>query len=258
MIQYSPPVKLDFLETKNGKICVVRDDVLDGGTKQRAAVPYLEFYRRMGISEFVYASPFSGYAQIALSCSSKLVGVKSTIFAQCDPKTSDKSKFSEIAEQNSEVYVCNSLLSAEKMANDYCDSFCKMKIPLGFDDSIYRFFLKRELRRHWLEICSSLGYIPQSIWLPIGSGTLVKTFRKFLPKTVKINSVDVGVLDSDDYRIDSMFKLSNINYIRSPEAFVDKAQRLPPIPSNLYYDAKLWRFIYERAELGDLWWNVAA
>jgi hypothetical protein len=46
---------------------VVRDDLLLGGTKQRALVKLIE--SNLGFNEFVYAGPSSGFAQVALTIS---------------------------------------------------------------------------------------------------------------------------------------------------------------------------------------------
>lgn len=252
-------VKLDVLKISNNKkIIVVRDDLLDGGTKERAAFPYIFFYKMQGIEEFVYASPFSGYAQIALSCSANKAKVKSTIFAECD-NNGELSNFSKKAALHSKVILCNSLTEAENEAVKYTKSSQKkVKIPLGFDDYFYRMFLEKTLTEQWNLICDMLKYVPNQIWLPLGSGTLVKTFRNILPDCVRINSVDVGVLSKEDERIFAISKLKNVNYIRTKQPFSQEAEFLPPIPSNLYYDAKLWHFIFNNAQHNDLWWNVAS
>ena len=61
---YQRTIQLEQLQTNNGHVIVVRDDLLDGGTKQRAAVPFLMYFLQNGCKEFTYASPFSGFAQI--------------------------------------------------------------------------------------------------------------------------------------------------------------------------------------------------
>ena len=51
-------------------IRVVRDDLLDGGTKRRAFTMYVA--SRPDVKEFVYASPRQGYAQLSLDYLSRL------------------------------------------------------------------------------------------------------------------------------------------------------------------------------------------
>ena len=62
---------------KIDNIIVVRDDFLEGGTKMRFILPYLQ---KRNEKEFVYASPAFGYAQVALSACCKLLGKKAVIF----------------------------------------------------------------------------------------------------------------------------------------------------------------------------------
>ena len=60
-----PVVSKISLESKN--IFAIRDDLLPGGTKQRAAIPYIHNEIKKGHRHFIYASPFSGFAQVALA-----------------------------------------------------------------------------------------------------------------------------------------------------------------------------------------------
>ena len=50
---------------EHGGIKVVRDDLLNGGTKRRAFTIYVKSKPEM--DEFVYASPRQGYAQLSLA-----------------------------------------------------------------------------------------------------------------------------------------------------------------------------------------------
>jgi hypothetical protein len=56
---------------------VVRDDLLNGGTKMRAIMPLIE---ASPATEFVYASPAQGYAQVALALCAAAHGRRATIF----------------------------------------------------------------------------------------------------------------------------------------------------------------------------------
>ncbi len=67
---------LPVLEQHSG-IIVARDDFLAGGTKMRFILPYL---LQRPESEFVYASPAYGYAQVALAHCARLIGKRATVF----------------------------------------------------------------------------------------------------------------------------------------------------------------------------------
>ena len=58
-------------------IKVVRDDLLNGGTKRRAFTTYIK--SKPEIDEFVYASPRQGYAQLSLAYACKDMGKKCTV-----------------------------------------------------------------------------------------------------------------------------------------------------------------------------------
>jgi len=56
-------------------ILVVRDDLVQGGTKRRVIGQFLT-----GADEFVYASPAYGYGQVALAYSCAYAGQRATVF----------------------------------------------------------------------------------------------------------------------------------------------------------------------------------
>lgn len=251
---WSPSIELSYVKTKFGEVAVVRDDLLEGGTKQRAAVPFVCHMMDRGLDEFIYASPFSGYAQIALAVACRVMGAKCVIYAeQCD----GMSTFSRLAsDKGAKVVLCDSLDEAQRRAKEYAQAARRFNIPLGFNDPIYKDFLRKELKHQW-DVLSSLQATSR-LWLPVGSGTLADTFRSFLPTSVKLCCVDVRVLSASDHRIKRVRNLQNTVYWASPESFSQAAVNNPPLPSNCYYDAKLWQFVYEHAFNGDVWWNVAA
>lgn len=66
------------------------------------------------------------------------------------------------------------------------------------------------------------------------------------------------MLPRNDARIQSIRQLPNVEYISAVELFSQPVEQVPPIPSNIFYDAKLWRFISRAANPMDVWWNVAS
>ena len=59
-------------------IHVVRDDLLEGGTKRRLFTDYIKYFPND--HEFVYASPREGYGQLALSLACKDLGKSAVVF----------------------------------------------------------------------------------------------------------------------------------------------------------------------------------
>lgn len=238
----SPPVRLIELDTGRGKIHVVDDSVLPGGTKQRAAIPFLQDLQRSGYQSFCYASPPTGYAQIALARSCEAVGARCIIFAQ-SMEDGDMSPFTRAIAKLAYVELCSSLEEAESAAA----KSTAFQIPLGFDHDAYNQHLRRAIKRQWSAILHRIQ--PKRLWVPIGSGTLYRAFRSVVD--CEIVAVDVRVLPATDKRV------AGISSYRAPELFRDPCEVVPPIASNAWYDAKLWRFLLEHGRDGDVWWNVA-
>ncbi len=65
--RWSPDVILETRSIGNCDIWIAREDLLPGGTKQRAVIPYLRELSALGYRQLAYASPFCGYAQVALA-----------------------------------------------------------------------------------------------------------------------------------------------------------------------------------------------
>ena len=258
----SPDVVIDILKTERGEIHVVRDDLLPGGTKQRACGPLLEELARQGFSEFVYASPFCGFAQIALAYTCRALGFSCTIFTETDLSRRGSKQahaFTKLAESfGARIELCESLVSAEERSERFAlRSNGRNKIPLGFNCAEFTSAFETALTLQWNVIRRKLGKTPRRIWLPVGSGTLAGVFAQVLPEEAKINCVNVHVLPDTDLRILALVRNPRFNVYSAPELFPECAQSKPVIPSNTHYDAKLWQFIAEHGEDGDLWWNVA-
>lgn len=253
--EWSPPVTISYLQVQRGQIAVVRDDLLSGGTKQRAAIPFLESKKQEGVREFIYASPFSGYAQIALAVSCEAVGVACKLFVE---RRGGMSSFTALAAKYADVLLFDSLEEAEESAKRYADSNSCLKLPLGFDDPTYKSYLKSELEIQWDQLCVVLGYVPKRLWLPVGSGTLATLFRDIVPYSTRLECVDVQVLPRYDARIVSIREMPNVGYHKTLELFCERVKVAPPVPSNCYYDAKLWNIIFHQGSESDVWWNVAA
>jgi hypothetical protein len=259
---WAPKAVVEPLEIDVRTIHVVREDLLPGGTKQRAVVPFLNALRAHDYSEFVYASPFCGFAQVALAAGCQALGLKATIFCERDAGKQDPAlhEFSLLARSmGAKTILVDSLEQAENVAMSYSLSQerARYKIPLGFQHPDFHCELQKRVKRELMSIESILGKKQRRIRLPVGSGTLTRAFLAIVPKEVELICVDVHVLDRKDARIRSIAEYENVTLLSAPEEFQEPAGILPKIPSNTYYDAKLWRLIRKLGQDGDLWWNVA-
>lgn len=258
---WSPPVQLTPLLVGERGLYVAREDLLPGGTKQRAIIPFLIERSSYGAREFVYAGPFCGFAQIALAVSCHALRLKARLFCEADPVTGGAHAYSKLAQDwGAEISLHSSLAQAELAARTYAskrDERC-YHIPLGFAHPRYLELLGRELSGQLLEMESQLGTTPRRLWLPIGSGTLARAFASSLnPRRWSLVCVDVRVLPPEDARIRHWEMAPEVEFKRVPERFAEPAVELPQLPSNLHYDAKLWRHFASEGRDGDVWWNVA-
>ena len=258
---FSPKVMIGQITSAEKKIFVVRDDLLPGGTKQRACAPFLMNLMRQGYRHFVYASPFSGFAQIALASVCQSLNLQCTLFCEKD-QTQDGQKFHEFSllaqSYGAQLVLTQTLSEATTKAGLFTQkSTDRKELPLGFDCDEFRQALHEKISVMWTDMIQELPQIPQNIWLPVGSGTLTKTIHSLVPASVHLKCVNVRVLPENDHRLLQVAKLSRTTLYQSELFFHQPAQDRPQIPSNLYYDAKLWSFIQQNACDGDLWWNVA-
>ena len=253
------PVHIDEIRTREHPVQVLRDDLLPGGSKQRAATPYLKVLLDKGFHRFVYASPFCGFAQVALAVASNELGAECTIYCEEDKSAQVPGKlhpFAALASQHgATVLLVETLEEAHDRATTHAKLSGSYAIPLGFGDSCFRKLFETALADVWLEIQRRSVRPIQRVWVPVGSGTLARCLRKVID--VELCLVDVRVLPSEDPRLLELKMLQNTTHFRSSELFNEPCQTLPPIPSNLHYDAKLWRWINEQSTAGDLWWNVS-
>jgi hypothetical protein len=256
----SPTAVVDRLEVAGGTIHVVRDDVLAGGTKQRAMIPWLLDLRSAGVRELVYASPFCGFAQVALAASCRAIGLGCRVFAERDGSREGYAPHeltALAASYGASTEIVPTLAHAERAAVAHARAGeHRRKLPLGFDDEGFRRHLRRALEEQW-QTLERRGVAPRRVWLPVGSGTLATVFRSLLAPEVELACVDVRVLPADDVRLTRLATVASVRWYSAPELFHERAASPPPIPSNRWYDAKLWRLLDHHARAGDLWWNVA-
>ncbi len=259
--KFSPRVIVEKIDLDSRQVFVAREDLLPGGSKQRACAFLLTSLVSQGFTEFIYASPFCGFAQVALAYMCSQLDLRCQIFCERQPLNEDESDtdFSKIAQSyGAQIHHVGTLQEAEDHAQRASlETAGRYKIPLGFNCVDFRKAYALELSLQWNIIKSELRHPPKRLWLPVGSGTLASVFSQIVDDNTGIKCVDVHVLSSSDERIIALSKKSNIVLFSARESFREKAAMKPSIPSNVYYDAKLWQFLLEYAKDGDMWWNVA-
>lgn len=252
----NPPVLVSYHKVNDKvEVGVIRDDVLVGGTKQRALSRVLP---RRQARQFIYAGPKQGFAQVALAYCAKQCAKRSMIVVP-DFEFSGFSSPSQVAWNfGAHIHVVNANLQAAfALACDIAKEQNRVHgpgyaevLPLGFDTPDFCDALEAALReslpKKWLQEKSS----PKRLWLVAGSGTLLKVLSRILLRTTFL-VVQVGK------KIWSDQLPKNHELFIAPEKFCQPALTLPPFPSVATYDAKLWQFVLQHAQDGDWIWNVA-
>ena len=275
-------VKKHEVRRDDGKIICVnvfRDDVLEGGTKQRAMGVMI---RDSSADRFVYAGPAEGYAQVALAYVCKLYGKKSTVVL---PRRRDRRLHAltvvakshgvnvvEVPPRNNgngvarlkdvQVYAENMVErhNMEKHEGDVMEL-----LPFGLHCDEFVSELVQRLKECIPEELLSKDP-PKRLWTVAGSAALLASFAKVWPSTKfmvvqvgkKIWPDQIGYTKRED---DGEGEFNGPRTFESelfvaPERFYDVARKQPPFPTVRTYDAKLWQFVLKHAEDGDYVWNV--
>jgi len=215
-------------------ILVVRDDKIPGGTKSRVLPVLFDHH-----TEYVYASPVYGYAQVALAHTAKAHGKKATVF--CAARKTRHPRTIEAASAGARIVEVPagymSVVSAR--ARLYSQAAQAKLLPFGLDDS--RFI---EALAH---VATSLPIKPTEVWTVAGSGVLSRALQRAWPEA-RFFAVQVGTVPD----------VGTATLLTAPERFEQDAKEPPPFPSCSNYDAKAWRFVRRHATPGACFWNVSA
>ena len=238
---WKDPFPAPVIEEHDG-FMVVRDDLLDGGSKMRFA-DYL-IKSQPEIEEWVYgSSPATGYAQISLSYLCRKYGKKSVIFMA--ERAWDKLHDYQIEALKVGAdmkWVPNGMLSVtEKRARDYVEQDPKVRrlLPIGFDhDTVIASIIR---------VALSIDFRPNEVWTVGSSGTLTRGLQLAWPDA-DFHCVTVG--HKGNYGRAKLYQCEL--------PFNKETKVKPPFPSAPTYDAKAWEFIKAHASPGALFWNVGA
>lgn len=239
-------------------INVIDDGKLLGGTKQRALIRFIDYYK--DYDEFVYAGPSIGFAQVALTSACVKMNKKVTLFIQNTLDYVPNLTF-WCQKLGANVYIYYDQLSfIEGEAKKYVEnkSSKPFLIPFGLESPIYTNFLYDELSK---VINPELN--PKRLWLVIGSGTLLRVLARIW-KNTEFFPVQVGKqIWEDQYEPEVWERMGGrerITLLKAPQKFFESVygRNLPPYASVPDYDAKVWQQVIKYAKNGDYIWNVAS
>jgi len=220
-------------------IHVVRDDLLEGGTKRRLFTDYIKYFPND--HEFVYASPREGYGQLALSLACKDLGKSAVVFV---PKGKRNPLTISSEEHGAEIHEVpmGYLTNLHHKSKKYSEENNFHLLPFGGDHPIIIESMKN--------LCKQIKVVPTEIWSVVSSGVINRGLQKGFPR-VKCYGVMVGHQTTE-------VEQGRAELFKSKYKFNQncKKSELPPFPSSLTYDSKAWSFIQENAKDGSLFWNV--
>ena len=194
-----------------------------------------------GVNEVVYASPAEGGAQTALATVAKQIGKRATIFvaqrAQPHPRTLMAKRLGARIEQVSPGY----LNVVQSRARKYCHQTGARLTPFGVNMPGAIQAIAQAAR--------SIGEKPDEVWCAGGSGVLARGLAQAWPNASR-HVVRVG-------RKLSATDVAGATIYVYPKPFEWALKKLPPFPSDPYYDAKAWEYCWEHKGSGVvLFWNV--
>lgn len=230
------------IESHQG-IDVIRDDLLEGGSKTR----FLPFLIRPG-AELVFGGPFCGGAPLALSIIGRETGQRVTLFyaARADLHRRQKQALANGAR----IIACRPgyMTVVQKRARDYAAKYGAQFLPLGFDlpeaEEPFVNAMERVRRERGQ---------PDQIWCAAGSGMLARCLGRAFPSS-EICAVAVGLAS----RHDAQSMPPNVSILSQPLKFEQESKAAAPFPSCPNYDRKAWERCAKERRGSAIFWNVLA
>jgi hypothetical protein len=235
-------------DKKEIKFSVFRDDLLRGGTKQRALVPLLNSVKKQ---KFIYASPQQGFAQIALAYAAKLTHKTAVVFLMKPRIPHYRHNATKLALSHGNIKLCeipngHLKLLQEKSEEYHAKNPDSYLMAFGGGSELY----KKELEKS-LKSAIPKTVKPARIWVSAGSATVLDVLYNIFPKS-EFCVVQVGKKVWPD-----QLQLKRTTLYVSDENYVDDAKIRPPYPANGHYEAKLWKYFLLYGKSGDYIFNVA-
>lgn len=221
---------------------VVRDDKLRYGSKAR----FIDYLVSSEGDEWVFGGANKvGWGPISLTHVCNLYGKKATFFMAKRKEPTWHQQ--QVLDMGGTIHwVDNGMLTVTKArAKRYYeqDPSSRRMLPLGLEHPTVLASI--------VKVARSLPITPTEIWTVASSGTLNRGLQLAFPD-IPAYAVEVGHKMSD-------YEKGRAITMRSSYAYDQKVEveRMPPYPSEPYYDAKVWDFVSTNGKKGALIWNVA-
>jgi hypothetical protein len=248
----NPPVIIQEIENFN----VIRDDLLPGGTKQRAIIPFLKEKLREGFTEIAYAGPAQGVAQAALGTAAKILNFSAHMFFS--GRRGPISHFTEEIGVHMHP-IAGPLKECQETAIKWAAADKKrFLLPFGLRDENFQNMLVAALKQSFPILPENFSGRSENIsqgiahmWVVGGSAVLLNCLYSVFPTTF-FHVIQVGRAITMD-----MIDPARTQIFVHPEKFNMPANLMPPYNSVDNYDAKVWFYAKKYGRPGDFIWNVA-
>lgn len=229
----------DHIIQEHNGVDVLRDDLLDGGSKSRF-LPFLIY----DYDHIVFGGPFCGGAPYALSVLGKHSKKQITLF-YAKRKKHHHRQIAALQNGSKIIEVpMGFMTNVQKKARDYAADHNALFLPLGFDvpeaEEPFVSFMKKLKTKYY-----------DQIWCCSGSGMLTRCLSKAFPDS-EIHSVIVG-LKSRNTKQNYGDNVITYDY-HLP--FQKQTKYEAPFKSCGNYDRKAWEICMKESKGKVLFWNV--
>jgi hypothetical protein len=226
---------------RHGVATVVRDDVLDGGSKTRFLGELVR-----GAREVVFGGPFCGGAPLALSVLGKRLGFRVTLFYAKRKELHARQRAAILNGATIYQVPFGYMTNVQAKARAYAAQAGALFLPLGFDVPAAELPFLRAM----LGVAERVGQ-PDEVWCAMGSGMLARCLGRAFPNS-QIQAVAVGLQS----RWEKQPMPPNVRVSSSGVPFSRESRDECPFPCCPNYDRKAWARCYELGRGNVLFWNV--
>lgn len=230
-----------FRLTKIGRITVVREDLLAGGSKTRF-LPFLI----SDAQELVFGGPFCGGAPLALAVIGAEEGRRVTLFYAARADLHPRQIAARELGARLEFVRPGYMTVVQKRAQDYAKGAGALFLPLGFDLPAAEAPFVGAMARLRRQTGS-----PDQVWCAAGSGMLARCLARAFPES-EINAVAVGLAS----RHEAQAMGANVRWHEAGVPFERESRAAAPFPSCPNYDRKAWALCAHQSKGSVLFWNV--
>lgn len=236
------PFLVEAYPSPESEILVVRDDLIEGGSKMRFLPALTD-----GAAELVFGGPFCGGAPYGLSVLGRATGQRVSLFYA---ERGEPHARQAAAAANGAVlhWVPHGRISVvQKRAREYAAHAGARFLPLGFDlpeaEAPYTLAMER--------LQAELPWAPDEVYCATGSGMLARCLARVF-RRARVSAVAVGL----GSRHEQQAWPPNVTVVHTSYRFEDRCETHAPFPSDPYYDRKAWWHCWRQARGRALFWNV--